>query len=184
LLLNKEVRLDAKYLNPTSGLDEELTIEEYECLYTFQRWFKTVKPQILQNEIVVWGDGYAGTIDFVARINGELYIIDFKTGQSIWPSYELQLSAYKHAYEMENPMSVPKLAVLQLGYKRNKGGFKFTEIEDQYDLFVAAKRIWQKEHGNEAPSQKDYPLVLSLKEDEPTPAKRSIKNSKHQETNA
>jgi hypothetical protein len=68
----------------------------------------------------------------VCEIAGQPYIIDFKTGQNVWPEYELQVSAYKHALEDKGF----KLAILQVGYKRNKAGWKFTEIEDKFDLFL------------------------------------------------
>jgi hypothetical protein len=102
----------------------------------------------------------------ICKIDGELYIIDFKTGQNVWPEYELQLSAYKAAYCEQNPVSSPKLAVLQIGYRRNKDGYKFTDIPDKFDLFLAAKQIWANEHGADKPSQKEYPVTLSLVEKE------------------
>jgi hypothetical protein len=52
--------------------------------------------------------------------------------------------------------------ILQVGYKRNKHAWKETMIEDKFDLFLSAKKIWENEHGAEKPSQKDYPLELSI----------------------
>jgi len=111
------------------------------------------------SERVCWGEGYAGTVDMVVEIEGELWIIDLKTSQSVWPSHELQVSAYKHAIPM---MEDAKLAILQLGYRRNKDGFKFTEINDQYSLFLSTKEIWAKETAGEKPHQKDYPMSINL----------------------
>jgi hypothetical protein len=54
------------------------------------------------------------------------------------------------------------LGILQVGYKRNKNGFKFTEVEDQYPLFLATREIWKKETSGQRPLQKDYPLEISL----------------------
>jgi hypothetical protein len=193
LLAGRDVKIDDKYINPSTGEDEELTVQEYECPLSFQNWFKEVKPKIIHSEIVVWNDehNYAGTIDFVAEIEKQIYIIDFKTGQSIWPSAELQVSAYKHAFPKADTPTLPeawiqepKLAILQLGYRRNKNGWKFTEIEDKFDLFLSAQKIWANDHSSEKPSQKDYPLVLSIKEPEPAPTKGRLKNSKQDENHA
>ena len=101
-------------------------------------------------------EGYAGTIDLVCEIDGELYIVDLKTSQYVWPEHEIQISAYKHAYDKG-----AKLAILQLGYRRNQKGWKFTEVDDKYNLFQAAKQIWKNEVGNQKPLQKDYPLRTS-----------------------
>lgn len=161
LIKGKKVAMDAKYLNKSTGEMEELTLEEYDCLMSFVNWVKEVKPKFVHSEVVVFNEkeGYAGTIDCAAEIDGNLYIIDFKTGQTVWPEYELQLAAYGAAYEKP-----ADLAVLQLGYKRNKAGWKFTEISGAqgYDLFLAAKKIWAREQEGVEPKKKDYPETLCL----------------------
>jgi len=44
--------------------------------------------------------GYAGTLDLIGTLKGELYVIDFKTSKAIYePDYIMQVSAYKHAAE-------------------------------------------------------------------------------------
>ncbi len=49
----------------------------------------------------VWN--YAGTIDALAKINGELYVIDFKTSAKIYKEYYLQVYGYAQAvHEMIN----------------------------------------------------------------------------------
>ena len=166
LIQGKEVAIDAKYLNPTSGEAEELTLEEYGCLMSFVDWFKEDKPRFINAEFVVWGQGYAGTIDLLAEIDGQKWLIDFKTSQYIWPSHELQVSAYKHAInypDSKEERDDLKLAILQLGYKLNKHKkYKFSEIEDHYQEFLAAKSIWAKETKGVEPKQRDYPLSVSL----------------------
>lgn len=141
------------------GVEREMTADEYWCVITFSKWWNENKPTLVLNERVVWGEGYAGTVDMVVDIGGQLWIIDLKTSQSVWPSHELQVSAYKHALPM---MEDSKLAILQLGYRRNKDGFKFTEIEDQFPLFLSTKEIWAKETAGEKPHQKDYPLSINI----------------------
>jgi ATP-dependent exoDNAse (exonuclease V) beta subunit len=161
LLAGKEITMESKYLNHSIEKEEELNLEEYEALMSFADWFKETKPNIISNEIVVWNDehGYAGTVDLVAEIADEKWIIDFKTSQYVWPEHELQVSAYKHALELEGEA---KLGILQLGYKRNKHAYKFTELEDKFSLFLAAREIWKSENEGVEPKQKDYPLALSL----------------------
>ncbi len=166
LLQGKEVGIDSKYPNNTTGQDEELTVEEYECLLSFANWFEATKPKVISCELTTYNEqhGYAGTVDFICEINGEPYIIDFKTSQNIWPEHELQLSAYKHALLERKTItdSNVKLAILQLGYRRNKQIYKFTPIEDKFNLFLAAKAIWKNEASNQQPAQKDYPIKIIL----------------------
>jgi len=161
LLKGKEVRMREKFLNRETLQEEELTVDEYEAIMSFVDWYNETNPEIVGTEQVVFNDeyGYAGTVDLICRIGDQLYIIDFKTGQSIWPEYELQISAYKHAVNLSEDI---KLAILQVGYRKNKKLFKFTEIEDKFDLFLSAKNIWQNECANIKPKQKDYPTSLKV----------------------
>lgn len=165
-----EIGFETKLMNPNSGQLEEMTIEEYEAIGSFIDWYDAVKPEIISTEMTVVNEkeGYAGTVDCVAMIDGEMYIIDFKTSQAVWPEYELQVSAYKNAiatddFLKEHGVSEIKLGILQIGYKRNKAGWKWNEVADKYPLFVAARQIWANEHGDEKPKQKDYPMKLPSK---------------------
>ena len=173
IILGKEVKIDAKYRNNSTEQDEELTPQEYECVMSFVAWLDEINPEILATEYVAVneGIGYAGTVDMKLKINGEIWLVDIKTSQSVWPEYELQVSAYKHA----DP-EVQKMAILQVGYNRNKSKFKFTEVGDKFGLFLAAKEIWANETAGVQPSQKDYPLSLKWgMRKEPT---KKIKQSK------
>ena len=133
----------------------------------------------------------AGTVDFVARLTPKEdgknplklsgptpYVIDFKTGKNIWREYEIQLSTYRTLLENgENPimeknpngtetgkvvdLSGLRTAILQVGYTRNKAGYKFTEIEDAFALFLVAQQIWKREAGSQEIKQYTFPVVLS-----------------------
>lgn len=170
LIEGREIKIDAKYKSYAEDKELELTFEEYEAVLSFAKWHEEVKPEFIAWEFPVWGDGYAGTVDLLCSIGGQKYIVDFKTSAYIWPSHELQVSAYKralHIEELNGPEEI-KLAILQVGYRMNKKRFKFTEIDDQYPEFLAAKLIWAKEQKGVEPKQRDYPMSvrLDLKEKE------------------
>ncbi len=176
VLQGKEVRIDSKYMNRETGQEEELTLDECDCILSFVNWAKEAKPVPITWEKTIFSNkfNYAGTIDLVCLIDGVAWIVDYKTGQSVWTEYELQVSAYKQALlenlaelAKENPkfsgITDVKLGILQVGYKRNKNQYKFTEVEYQFPLFMNARAIWEKEHGGEKPSMRDYPIILSPK---------------------
>jgi len=168
LLNKKEVKMDDKYFSDLTEEEKPLNLEEYEGLMSFVDWFNGRRPVILDKEFVVWREGYAGTVDMLCRIGGKTYIVDFKTSQSIWPSHEIQISAYKHALDhskVEKGEEV-SLMILQLGYKRNQRLWKENEVQDKFDLFQSAVKIWENENSGVSPSQKDYPQALSLLEEE------------------
>ena len=164
LIAGNEVKMDSKYYNQTKDTDEELSVQEYECIMAFADWYEATQPEILKNEVTGFKDEhFAGTVDLICKIKGELWVIDFKTGQYLWPSHELQLSAYKQLPVEGIDLSGAKLGILQVGYKLNKRGWKLTEMKAKFDLFKAAYQIWQNETAGQKPLQKDYPMSLKLK---------------------
>jgi len=167
LLAGETVPMDAEYADPKTGEIRPLEVEEYYAIMCFVEWYKDLaskhEVEVVASELTIWNDedNYAGTVDLVLRVDGELWVVDLKSGQHIWPEHTLQLSAYKRPLDLAGT-EVAKLAILQLGYKRNKNGYKFTEIEYRYDLFLAAKTIWENECKGVTVHQRDYPVELNL----------------------
>ena len=68
--------------------------------------------EILEVEAYLINDeiGYGGTCDLIARIDGEVWLLDWKTGKSVanaagevWPDHRLQLAAYARASFVARP---------------------------------------------------------------------------------
>lgn len=163
LTLGEVVKFDDPILDKTKNELEPLSPEEYGAVMSFKEWWESHEDiEIIESEHTVWNEklGFAGTVDLIVRIGKEYWIIDVKTSQYVWPSHELQVSAYKHAYEGQHDV---KLAILQVGYERNKTKkWKFTEVDDKFHLFEACKEIWKNECEGIEPKQRDYPNALQL----------------------
>jgi hypothetical protein len=162
------INIGAQFIDRKTDMLADLTIEEVDCILSFCRWLDETKPVLLASEMTVFGDGHAGTLDRIYKINNQVHIVDIKTSQTIWEEHILQVSAYSHSdldYKgiglTEAEWQARKLAILQLGYRKNKAGFKYTEIPDKYDMFKTAMSIWKNENSGSKPKQKDYPLVLA-----------------------
>lgn len=158
--VGQELKMDDKLMNQ-DGVMEEISVEEWEAIMSFVGWYKKFNPEILQIERTVLNKkyGYAGTLDLKCIIDGVISIVDYKTSSSIYPSHEIQLSSYKHA---EGNEDVEKTYILQVGYKKNKDRFKFTEVEDKFDIFLHTRAIWDNENKDVSPKQREYPLSLKL----------------------
>lgn len=180
IMLGKEVRIDSRYPNRDRGVDEELTLEEVDCIMSYQAWLAETEVKYIVEPIVfevpIFSDihNFAGTIDFVCKMTNresgevEYWLIDFKTGQSIWFESEMQVSAYRESivngengFQKLPPGVELKVAILQLGYRMNKKRFKFTEITPCFDMFLVSKQIWEREAGKQTVYQKDYPVIIS-----------------------
>lgn len=139
----------------------ELSVEEYEAVISFKQWVDEVKPKFIKSEQVVFNDeyNYAGTLDAIIELEGKTYILDYKTSANIYLSHEVQISSYLHS----NGMKADGIAILQVGYKRNKNKkYKFTELKDKFDLFLSAYSFWAEENLGKSPAQKDFPITLKL----------------------
>ena len=178
IIEGEEVRIDFKFTNPTTGLAEELTADEVNCIKSFVDWRNEFKPKFLVWDATVYSDqhGYAGTIDAVAEIGGEIFFIDFKTSKVIGTDYEMQISAYAEAVkngentfasiDIKRPFH---LAILQLGtkpLKRDPSTYRWRLVDNRFDLFLATRKIWDEVYHTQIEdfrgfSQKDYAIVLS-----------------------
>ena len=166
------IKIDAQYLNKETGEMEELTVEECEAIMNYRDYIDAEKPELLANEMIVFSpegseEEYGGTLDRIFRIGGQIWIVDIKTSKSIYKDMIIQLSAYSHAEIDYQKLGITdeewknrKLMILQVGYKRNKRGYKSTEVPDRYDLFKIAYQTWKEENPNSKPKQRDFPLVI------------------------
>lgn len=165
---NGSLSIDEKLVDD-DGKEQPLSTEALDGILSFQKWHDEVKPELLANEMTVFGENYAGTLDRIYRIDGVVYIVDIKTSKQIWEEHKLQIASYSHAEIDYNSLGITKsewdarkLAVLQLGYPLNKNKYKMTIIEDKYELFKVARMIWQNENENAKPLERDYPLTIKL----------------------
>src|SRR3990167_3635128 len=104
----------------------------------FYTWIGDNKIEIIESEktVVNEGYGYAGTLDLLARVNGESYLIDAKTGKDIYAESTLQLSAYQAALDGV----LPKVGVLLL---KEDGDYKFATVNPRFDVFLSCKALWE-----------------------------------------
>ncbi len=84
----REVELSGEALTYKAGADQFL--EEYQ-------------PDFVRTEFTVFGDGYAGTADFLAFIGGRLVVGDYKTSKALYPEIALQLAAIRNANVIVEP---------------------------------------------------------------------------------
>lgn len=166
LLLNgEEVAMNEELPDEDLGIST-LSAEEYYAVVTFKQWWdelnKEHKVEVVETEHTVWCEehGFAGTVDCVLKIDDAFWIIDFKTSQNVFINHEAQISSYKHALNLKGDV---RLAILQIGYMKNTHKhYKLTEVEDRFDLWLAARQFWEYEQKGAKPSQVQMPIKLSL----------------------
>lgn len=80
---------------------QEIEVDEAAAPFVeqYQRWVATAKPEVLNAEYMVFSatHRYGGTADMAARIKGETWLIDIKTGSGAYAETSLQLAALHNA---------------------------------------------------------------------------------------
>ncbi|MEV7425171.1 hypothetical protein [Streptomyces sp. NPDC091212] len=124
------------------------------------RWFdeflQEVQPEFLYLEETVWSDThqYAGSFDAIARIDGEVAVIDWKTSKSVYDSVALQLAAYRHAdriilEETGESIPVPEMTGGAVLHVRPEG-WQFVPVQcdaQVLDAFLALRSVYDWEKG-------------------------------------
>lgn len=81
-------------LNGDDWLKPELTrIEHEQMVLAYEDWKRWNDVEVYATESTLFGDGYAGTADFFAKINGVATLGDTKTSRGLWNSHRAQLAA-------------------------------------------------------------------------------------------
>lgn len=131
-------------------------------IQSFLDWVEDMKPKFLTSEEMVVSHKYrfAGTMDSRVVINGQKYVIDYKTSNSVHDKHKIQNAAYWATLEDKD---LYKTAILHLGNSTKKG-YSFLEYDpfeywEQYKHFNAT---FEMLHPNSEPKVIEYPLEFLL----------------------
>ena len=164
---------EVQLVNPNGSIDYKLNEwAMFERYVEFRRRFQFVTDCIELN-IISKDLGYAGTIDRVINMNGERILLDIKTSNAIYPSYWLQLAAYR-ALLFSAGIEVDKVAILWLNAKTRTEGKKGDiqgigwqmiskdNTANELDLFDATHNLWLAENQTSKPKQLTYQISHKL----------------------
>ncbi len=114
--------------------------------------------------------GYAGTIDRIIDMDGEKILLDIKTSNAIYPSYWLQLAAYRSLLMNKAGIRVNKVAILWLNAKTRTEGKKGDvqgigwqlitkdDTDKELQLFNATLNLWAAENTTSKPKSLTYQI--------------------------
>jgi len=139
----------AERLSKGGSIDEDEMDEDTKPFVdAFVQFCEDWKPTFIESEAFVASRtyGYAGTLDAIATIDGQTYMLDIKTGKSIYSEVGLQLAAYARANFIgrvggaEEPLpETHKTRGLVLHLRPGKYALYPVRIDDEvFDAFLAA----------------------------------------------
>ena len=112
----------------------------------FLNWEKVKNLEWLSSERKIYCDRfkYAGTVDAVAKINGRVCVIDFKTSRKIYKPYHLQVTAYAQAIKrIDGLRQLPLGIILRLDKETGQYQQKVFEPKDHFKTFVKCMELRQ-----------------------------------------
>lgn len=139
----------------------DLSRKVKKCVQAFIDWVSEVKPVFLETEKTVWNHKYkyAGTRDLLARIYGEIWLIDYKTSSTTHEKHKVQVSAYWACGNKK-----VKTALLHLGNKTKKH-YSWVPFDPKpyFKQFREFNKIFEILRPEAHPSIVKYPEFFELK---------------------
>ena len=116
------------------------------CLIKYWDWEKEnpIEPVLVEEVLVSERYGFGGTIDCLAKLNGELILIDHKTGKGIYPEMFYQLAAYRALLD-EHGHHIASARILRIGRDKNEGFEErvMTDLSKQWQIFTHCLEIYR-----------------------------------------
>ena len=142
----------------------------WQMFLRFVDFWEEYKPTLIEAEIHLFSDELkvAGTCDMVCEINGELWVIDFKTSNHLQTTYDLQTALYAKCFEECFDKKVDRTGILWLksskrGSKKDKMQGKGWEMyeskrtqEDNLNIYRAVRTLFDIENPNHKPAFTEF----------------------------
>ena len=149
----------------------------WEMILKFYDFWTTHKPELISTEDFVWSDEYkyAGTADLVVKMDGEVWLLDLKTSNSLHKSYDLQLASYAKAMEESKGIKIDRTGIIWLkahtrSKSKKKGVYQgkgwqirqVDEIDKNFELFEMIYKLYSLENPTIEPIYNCYPTTLKI----------------------
>ena len=142
----------------------------WQMFLRFVDWWETYNPTLIETEVHLFSDEIkvAGTCDMVCEIDGELWIIDFKTSNHLQTTYDLQTAIYGKCYEECFGKKADRYGVLWLksskrgpkeGSMQGKGWEMYESKRSQdenIDIFNTVKQLFDLENPKHKPAFTEF----------------------------
>lgn len=173
------------YYSLRERFNDDIATELWKRIVRYAEYIKSVEGlEFLHIEKIIYSlkYEYAGTADRIVKIGDTYEVWDIKTGNDVYESYFLQLSAYAQAIKETLGLEINTGKILwfpdkkqdidengKISYRPNKKGYRIVtinkeEIDYYFDLFLSTKKLYDH-FRKESPTFLTLPLSLQKDED-------------------
>jgi hypothetical protein len=162
----------------TLGHEVTVTEEQAPFVDAYRAWRRDFEPSFLAAEEMVCSlqYGYAGTLDAIVEIAGEVWLLDYKTSKGVYPETALQLIAYGSADFIGRAgdptrYAIPKVDHYGVLHLRPEG-YELVpfDVTGAFEAFLSAKALSDWKAANKAIGQPVGPALVKFQ----APAKEAI----------
>lgn len=128
----------------------------------FLDWYNENHVEFLENEVVVYSreHDFVGKMDALIRINGKVYVVDYKTSKGVYSDQILQVHGYRTAWEEEHG-KVDGAVILHFNKETGEFGvysYDDTDYEFHKPAFLSCLNLkkWQKAYDSKRTARKAH----------------------------
>jgi hypothetical protein len=154
-------------------------LDVWRMILRFAEFWNTHKPELVATEYHLFSDEheYAGTADFIVKFQGNLWLMDLKTSNSLHTSYDLQLAAYATAWNETHNEKITHTGILWVkASTRGEGkgdaiqgkGWQLktiSDIETNFKMFKNIQEIYKLENPDHKPFTELLPTSIKIEKE-------------------
>lgn len=147
-----------KALGQPVGPEPRVGKEALWAFMAFEDWARAHDVQPLRVEETVWSrtHGYAGTMDLLARVDGQIALVDFKTSKAVYAESHLQNAAYQVALAEMGHEDAEVGYIVRIPKNTTDPAFEAVQCPPRAELFptfLAVAQVWRWWHAAEQASK-------------------------------
>lgn len=113
----------------------------------FQTWMSSTKIEVNHAEVPLVSERYkfGGRLDAIGTLNGQRILLDWKTSNSVYVDYTLQLAAYKQLWDENYPDRPIEGGMHLLRFAKTEGDFghhHFPQLDQELVAFLKMRDLF------------------------------------------
>jgi hypothetical protein len=132
----------------TSLPDVSATWRARSAFRAYEAWAKNFSVRIIAQEVQLVSETYkyGGTPDAIGVVGNALCLLDWKTSNSVYTDYLIQLAAYRHLWEENNPEQPITGGFHLLRFAKEHGDFAhhyFPNLDNAWRQFLLFREAYE-----------------------------------------
>lgn len=134
-------------LGQTVGPEPRVVEDATWAFMAFEDWAASaaLKPLLIEQQVWSRTHRYAGTMDLLAEVNGQVTLVDFKSGKAVYGEAHLQNVAYQVALAEMGHATAEAGLILRLPKMQTDPAFETVPVPpvtELFSTFLAVRQLW------------------------------------------